>query len=152
MDAAASPRILERARTRIQDCLSANGHRYCSRIVSPKLPTRVLDCDGSNTRLYLSKQGETGNYTALSYCWGSTQNFITTKSTLQECLQKHRFPCAASNTQRCYNDYTKPGLAIFVGRCIMHNPRRCQRQRNRNRQHGSRLQERNNYDYCGNFA
>lgn len=46
------------------------------------LPRRVIDIgDGHNLRLYERSPGEQGCYTALSYCWGGSQGFQTSKST-----------------------------------------------------------------------
>ncbi|KAJ5380423.1 uncharacterized protein N7496_002851 [Penicillium cataractarum] len=47
------------------------------------LPRRVIDIsNGQSLKLYEPPRGEKGIYTALSYCWGGSQAFQTTISTL----------------------------------------------------------------------
>ncbi|KAF4945964.1 hypothetical protein FGADI_11537 [Fusarium gaditjirri] len=52
------------------------------------LPTRVIDVgDEFNSpyvKLYETQKYDAGRYVALSYCWGTIPQFITTKSTLQD--------------------------------------------------------------------
>ncbi|KAM7211532.1 HET domain containing protein [Rhypophila decipiens] len=58
----------------------------------PRLPTRVLDLGklpgrsdlklDADLRLYVSQDGEVGQYVALSHCWGKLQLITTTKDTI----------------------------------------------------------------------
>lgn len=53
-------------------------HLACC-IKSSQLPTRVLEVRGLNeVRLYETSDGETGDYVALSHCWGKHQVITTT--------------------------------------------------------------------------
>lgn len=72
----------------IHNCLNEceQEHANCRRC-QKRLPKRVIDVgpsDGSVVpRLYLSK-GETANYIALSYCWGTQPTVTTTSKTMQK--------------------------------------------------------------------
>ncbi|RYP34956.1 hypothetical protein DL767_004033 [Monosporascus sp. MG133] len=48
------------------------------------LPTRVIDVGSTviQPRLYLSGDGETGRWVALSYCWGGNSSFVLNSATL----------------------------------------------------------------------
>jgi len=50
------------------------------------MPTRVLDVgDSEDSRVFLVEtQGQCGQYTALSHCWGESNSFLTTRDTLEE--------------------------------------------------------------------
>jgi hypothetical protein len=53
----------------LHDCVGK--HQKCARHPFPLLPTRVIDVttEGSDPWLHVTN-GESGNYVALSYCWG----------------------------------------------------------------------------------
>jgi hypothetical protein len=81
-----SPEAYATARRWIKECLETHGG--CPKWDekdSPSLPTRVLDLssDGGieKVKLHIS-HGEKGQYTSLSYCWGSTPQMMTNKSTV----------------------------------------------------------------------
>ena len=61
-------------------------HETCGSAELPILPRRLIDvCTGDPTvsaRIYHSKGKERGDYTALSYCWGGSQEFVTTLDSL----------------------------------------------------------------------
>jgi hypothetical protein len=61
-------------------------HEHCPRPKLVLLPPRVLDVslqsDTKRLCLHTSKEGETGKYAALSYCWGGPQKFMTTTANL----------------------------------------------------------------------
>ncbi|KAE9363229.1 HET-domain-containing protein, partial [Stipitochalara longipes BDJ] len=63
----------------LTDCLESHD---CGSGESTELPTRLLDIDSGtdNIRLFSpsAKGISEGKYVALSYCWGSHENFITT--------------------------------------------------------------------------
>jgi hypothetical protein len=73
---------LSRAAKWVKEC---DTHPNCSPCVKP-LPTRVIDvADGTNKdciRL-CEKDGESGTYVCLSYCWGKSPNFTTTKESIE---------------------------------------------------------------------
>jgi len=77
--------IVEHAKTRIRTC--KNTHEYCPATKTTPLPKRVVDVgtDSSEAPLHihLSEMNETAPYTALSYCWGGSQDIVTTSATLQ---------------------------------------------------------------------
>ncbi|KAI0398771.1 heterokaryon incompatibility protein-domain-containing protein [Xylaria palmicola] len=50
----------------------------------PLLPTRVLDVSGNGLRLYVSKAGERSRYATLSYRWGESDLFQTTRDNLDD--------------------------------------------------------------------
>ncbi|KAF2178730.1 HET-domain-containing protein [Zopfia rhizophila CBS 207.26] len=58
-----------------------------SNVLLPRLPTRIIDVGpstGTQTSfLHLSSMDEVGTYATLSHCWGNSQQFTTTKATLQ---------------------------------------------------------------------
>ncbi|KAE8450587.1 hypothetical protein EG329_005931 [Mollisiaceae sp. DMI_Dod_QoI] len=65
----------------LHDCVEK--HEKCARRPSPLLPTRVIDvtADGSDPLLYITN-GRSGNYVALSYCWGKDQTCKTVKDNI----------------------------------------------------------------------
>ncbi|KAK4448868.1 heterokaryon incompatibility protein-domain-containing protein [Podospora aff. communis PSN243] len=72
-------------RRRLKNCLEnhACGHRS-----DTELPTRILDVgsvDETNIRLLETRTGsiKTGQFVALSYCWGTHPPFVTTPTTLE---------------------------------------------------------------------
>jgi hypothetical protein len=75
--------IIERARGLLENCLSS--HSECEMLISPPLPSRVLDVgeagDASDPFLYVPNDPsqDQGSYVALSYCWGEeTGSFVMT--------------------------------------------------------------------------
>ena len=72
----------------ILDC--HQNHHRCYHNKTSLLPTRVIDVgidvNAKSVKLHVSCPRETGQYVALSYCWGSTQCFITTIGSLNEML------------------------------------------------------------------
>jgi hypothetical protein len=66
----------------------ASSHSKCNSLKHSKLPTRVIDVSPpgvpNGLRLHISRDGETGTYVALSYCWGSSQKVITTVTNLEK--------------------------------------------------------------------
>ncbi|OCK76846.1 HET-domain-containing protein [Lepidopterella palustris CBS 459.81] len=77
----------------------------------PKLPTRVLDL-GSPDQLsdlcLVESQGATGQYIALSHCWGNYNHLITTR----ESLAQHKTRIALHSLSKTFQD------AIFVTRSL----------------------------------
>ncbi|KAK4159063.1 HET-domain-containing protein, partial [Cladorrhinum sp. PSN259] len=74
---------VRRIRSWMQIC--QRGHKECSRNLKSGLPTRVVDVgaiDNELIRLHTTAQGDTGPFTALSYCWGDKGNLTTTKDNL----------------------------------------------------------------------
>lgn len=61
----------------------------CQVDLSKPLPTRVIDVGtvDSQPRLYLTTDCETGQYLALSYCWGDPQKSATTSKNLLESVK-----------------------------------------------------------------
>ena len=77
--------MVAKIRRWLEDCL--NKHPSCPRGNTPKLPRRVLDvgADNSTVRLHESLNNEKARYAALSYCWGSgVQQLTTTTSNLHD--------------------------------------------------------------------
>lgn len=65
-------------------CAVASFSIYCVQVPSLlKLPTRVVDVAVEPPRLYITRQGQWGQYAALSYCWGGPQSILNTKATLE---------------------------------------------------------------------
>ncbi|KAL9118761.1 MAG: hypothetical protein Q9187_004690 [Circinaria calcarea] len=80
-----NPEKVAKIRRWLEDCL--NKHPSCPRGSTPKLPRRVLDvgADNSTVRLHESLNNEKAWYAALSYCWGSgVQQLTTTTSNLHD--------------------------------------------------------------------
>lgn len=81
--------MYENARAILNDC--QHHHGSCGERTATALPTRVLDLEpesGVAVKLYESREGELGEYIALSYCWGEAQPEQTTKQTLSGKLQE----------------------------------------------------------------
>jgi hypothetical protein len=74
----------------LDECTSS--HPKCKPSKPSKLPTRVIDMAPPGVpkglRLHITANAETGTYVALSYCWGSSQNVMTTVSNLEEHKKK----------------------------------------------------------------
>src|SRR5579859_4869443 len=83
----------ELAKAWIDDC-SLN-HRLCPKPEDAELPTRLLDVGEStdsfqDLRLIIPK-GAKGKWIALSYCWGQSNNYVTTTRTLEDHLRQIPF-------------------------------------------------------------
>lgn len=68
----------------IEDCYS---HKVCNqRVDLMGVPTRVLkvfpECDQDVLKVYTPHPSDRSRYTALSYCWGPTENLTTTSKNL----------------------------------------------------------------------
>jgi hypothetical protein len=67
-------------------------HEQCRSLKPAILPTRVLRISVQDSRLCIqldtSAPGQTGDYVALSYCWGGPQEFRLTKDNLTNLQQK----------------------------------------------------------------
>ncbi|KAH8803491.1 heterokaryon incompatibility protein-domain-containing protein [Xylogone sp. PMI_703] len=62
-------------------------HAKCLDKYAPVMPTRVLDVGNSKasgTIHLLETKGKTGDYIALSHCWGKPGPFLTTRDTLED--------------------------------------------------------------------
>lgn len=66
-------------------------HSKCPGSKPPILPTRLIKIEdqklGGGVRLYVSRIRERAHYAALSYCWGGSQSFTLTASSLASCLE-----------------------------------------------------------------
>lgn len=73
---------LEVASSWLKDCVE--NHDSCSE-GSALLPTRVLDigASGNNIKL-IESAGLSGKYACVSYCWGSSKQFTTTRESIEE--------------------------------------------------------------------
>ncbi|KAJ4414578.1 hypothetical protein N0V85_003098, partial [Neurospora sp. IMI 360204] len=90
---------LNRLKQWLNDCI--NEHVECRMTFSgekvdeslpPVLPTRVIDVgplDGSGGARLMESNGKRGHYTALSYCWGSSQKSARPYLTIKHTLEKH---------------------------------------------------------------
>lgn len=68
---------LDQVKSWLAQCERDHGEACATR--SSRLPTRLIDVSGSDRlQLVQTSQDAFGKYTALSYCWGETQNFQTT--------------------------------------------------------------------------
>ena len=77
----------ETARRWIAECTAT--HKTCRSREASELPTRVLEVAPLGRaskwiRLHTSAPNENARYTALSYCWGGTENLITTSGNINE--------------------------------------------------------------------
>lgn len=66
-----------RRRQRISD-----NHSHCQAYRKSPMPTRVLDLEDPNNIRVKSTEGELDDYVAISYCWETTPNLVTTRNTL----------------------------------------------------------------------
>ncbi|KAL8391893.1 hypothetical protein RB595_002189 [Gaeumannomyces hyphopodioides] len=76
---------LAQAKAWLDACVQNHGPS-CGAQETPVLPTRVMDVSKPTLRLYETSAGETGNYAALSYCWGGVQAYQCTTGTLPALL------------------------------------------------------------------
>jgi hypothetical protein len=77
--------VTEQAKTSIQSC--EKYHTSCSkRNASPFRPSRLIDlealCEPGNARLVVSEDYRSGEYAALSYCWGEDQQTMLLTTTV----------------------------------------------------------------------
>jgi hypothetical protein len=69
------------------------GHLSCPPAAESLYPLRLLSVSPDDTggpefvRLHVSTPRTRGHYLALSYCWGTSQKFVTTKATLPSMLR-----------------------------------------------------------------
>lgn len=90
-DELGSEQSLELARSWISRCMQG-GHRGCPPAAESLYPLRLLSVSPDDTagpefvHLHVSTPGQRGHYLALSYCWGTSQKFVTTKATLPSML------------------------------------------------------------------
>ncbi|KAF2096570.1 hypothetical protein NA57DRAFT_78175 [Rhizodiscina lignyota] len=89
-----SERSIAIAAAWLETCTTS--HKTCGLNAMSELPSRVIDVgsEGSHPFLCISAQDK-ARYTALSYCWGTKHNFVTTSSTLDDMMSGvplHRFP------------------------------------------------------------
>jgi hypothetical protein len=83
----ASEKSLNIAKAWLKDCLSSRGiasHHQCPSMATVQLPSRLIDVgEDSTSKLHVSRQGEEGNYLALSYCWGiGASTYVLTTSNI----------------------------------------------------------------------
>ncbi|KAI1077774.1 hypothetical protein F5B20DRAFT_252721 [Whalleya microplaca] len=81
----ASPRAFKVARAWLENCKYY--HSTCSEAKDedPVLPTRVIDVGNETSQPFLYEgNGKRAPYLSLSYCWGHSNNFKTTKESLPD--------------------------------------------------------------------
>lgn len=79
-----SEEAFEKVQEWIDDCISGD-HEFCVPPEASALPTRVIDVGRKNGVIrVIESHGKTGNYLALSHCWGRQQIITTTKATLDD--------------------------------------------------------------------
>ncbi|KAI0121015.1 heterokaryon incompatibility protein-domain-containing protein [Xylariales sp. AK1849] len=77
----ASPASLDVVTSWLEHCV--NDHEQCSK-EEMQLPSRVLDVGGSNESIKLVDGARrSGKYICLSYCWGSSVHFTTSRETIE---------------------------------------------------------------------
>ncbi|KAI4910948.1 hypothetical protein J4E90_007205 [Alternaria incomplexa] len=80
-----SPHTLAHALNWVRDCDKQRTDRHCHVDAAP-LPARVLDIRDSTPHrvaLYAPIEGELGRYAALSYVWGESSPFATTRANIE---------------------------------------------------------------------
>ncbi|KAH8742274.1 heterokaryon incompatibility protein-domain-containing protein, partial [Hyaloscypha finlandica] len=86
------PECLSKAVAWKESCLS--GHNLCRRQLEGKysLPTRVLKVGNEfeSPSLYITSEGEKGQWASLSYCWGGNSSFVLTKYTFHDMVHGQR--------------------------------------------------------------
>ncbi|KAL8324116.1 hypothetical protein RB597_007718 [Gaeumannomyces tritici] len=80
-----SEHSLARAKAWLDTCVQNHGPS-CGTQEPLALPSRVIDVSKPTLRLHEMFATETGNYVALSYCWGDAQTYICTAATLPDLL------------------------------------------------------------------
>ena len=79
-----SPAALERYRKWLVEC---DSHSSC-KPAKQQLPSRIIDVGETDSpTVYLWEpvpEGTIGDYVCLSYCWGSSEEFTTTRATMDE--------------------------------------------------------------------
>lgn len=87
-----SPRAFETARAWLRNCQL--NHPCCKdgKGEIPALPTRVIDVGNASSQPFLHQSnGECVPYLALSYCWGRSGNFRTTKESVLDHMRELPF-------------------------------------------------------------
>lgn len=82
-----SPKALLTAREWLHSCKSSSKHSACQEAyqVSTQFPARILYIAGRDCEPFLIEgQGIQAPYCALSYCWGTSSGFCTTRANLTE--------------------------------------------------------------------
>src|SRR6266536_2891315 len=81
----ATDEIFAITKTWITECQV--NHKSCHYDSGALLPSRVIDVGDNMTtptiKLHITSEGEKGEYVALSYCWGGTQQVVATTSQLE---------------------------------------------------------------------
>ncbi|CAG1992345.1 unnamed protein product [Fusarium graminearum] len=106
-----SPNAISRAIGWIDEC---NRHSACCHH-DTLLPSRVIDVGDNRSspyvRLWETDGIETGDYIALSYCWGKSPQYTTTKSTLND--RKRQIPI--SDLPQTHQDAIKLTREFGIG-------------------------------------
>ncbi|KAF8859958.1 HET-domain-containing protein [Acephala macrosclerotiorum] len=81
---------LKMARLWMNECLGS--HQQCtagaaSHSAHPPLPNRILEVEESGRLVLRESKGQYASYMTLSYCWGNTTRYLTTKDNIHELLQ-----------------------------------------------------------------
>lgn len=74
----------------MNECLGS--HQQCtagapSHFTHPPLPNRILEVEESGRLVLRESKGQYASYMTLSYCWGNTTRYLTTKDNIHELLQ-----------------------------------------------------------------
>jgi hypothetical protein len=78
---------LKIARLWMNECLAAHQQCIATSSTYPQLPNRILEIGESGSLVLRESKGQNAPYMTLSYCWGNTARYLTTKSNLNEHLQ-----------------------------------------------------------------
>lgn len=77
--------MVDNTQKRIRNCQNMHEDRATTKM--PLLPKRVIDVginkSDNPVHFHLSEANEHAPYAALSYCWGGSQDIVTTSSSLQ---------------------------------------------------------------------
>lgn len=109
----------------LDNCLSS--HSKCERIDTPLLPTRVISVGENNedVNLYISEQGDSAEYAALSHCWGISQPLTLTKATLEDMKQKVVFNDSSKTFREAVDATRRLGIPFLWidSLCILQDDR-----------------------------
>ena len=95
----------------IQEC--QQNHPQCQQLITPVLPTRVIDVGGGGRDPCLvHSQGRAGQYLALSHRWGDPASHVTKLVTTKENISQHCQRIPMSKIPATFRD------AIIVARCL----------------------------------
>jgi hypothetical protein len=88
----ALPAALSKVRGWFDECHAQQHiHNRCSPQIATTLPTRLIDVGlepcANIIKLRKSQELKNGRYPALSYCWGTEQNFCTTNKSIADMEQ-----------------------------------------------------------------